>query len=487
MVNVVQQRNRMAIKCPGVRVLACLLIVSSVVLSLGVYNGVLYPSEKIAQEKKPNFIIFLTDDQDLVLNSMNAMPKLKNLIGDYGITAKNMFATTPICCPSRASIFTGLYMHNHHTYNNTMEGGCNSVEWRRKKEPRGFPAIFKEHGYNTFYAGKYLNMYGKKKGGGVKHIPFGWDWWIGLVGNSAYYNYFLSVNGTKIPHGQNPSIDYLPHVLEKHWLLRQEPNPLPMDAIAGVDEVFRNRLRTLQTVDDIVANLHGLLKDKNLLDETYLIFTSDHGYHTGMFSQPIDKRQPYEFDIRVPLLVSGPMIPKQKVLDDVVLNIDLAPTLLEMAKIPKPDDLIMDGQSFAHLLFQKTSDEQIPHDFRDDFLIEYSGQGGEVGSKTCPISQDPNVSQCLEKFYCKCQDARNNTYMCLRQLNSKLNTKFCIFLDDEVNLVSRPHFLNFIEHYDLSKDPYELHNLNEVLAESERTELRSRVLELSRCSGLSCV
>ena len=71
MVNVVQQKNKMAIKCPSVQVLACLLIVSSVVLTFGVYNVILHPSEKIAQEeKKPNFIFFLTDDQDLVLNSM---------------------------------------------------------------------------------------------------------------------------------------------------------------------------------------------------------------------------------------------------------------------------------------------------------------------------------------------------------------------------------------------------------------------------------
>ena len=63
------------------------------------------------------------------------------------------------------------------------------------------------------YAGKYLNQYGRKEGGGVEHVPPGWDWWAGLVGNSKYYNYTLSINGKAEHHGDNYTRDYLTDVI----------------------------------------------------------------------------------------------------------------------------------------------------------------------------------------------------------------------------------------------------------------------------------
>ena len=94
--------------------------------------------------------------------------------------------------------------------------------------------------------------------------------------------------------------------------------------MAEVDAVFRDRWRTLLSVDDLVAGLVARLEQEQLLDTTYILYTrchpapgylittytsSDHGYHLGEFSMPIDKRQPYEFDIRVPFILRGPGIP----------------------------------------------------------------------------------------------------------------------------------------------------------------------------------
>ena len=76
--------------------------------------------------------------------------------------------------------------------------------------------LSQEAGYRTMYAGKYLNQYGEGAGGGVQHVPPGWDWWLGLVGNSRYYNYTLSVNGKAKSHGDNYVRDYLTDVIRRH-------------------------------------------------------------------------------------------------------------------------------------------------------------------------------------------------------------------------------------------------------------------------------
>lgn len=69
------------------------------------------------------------------------------------------FVASPLCCPSRASILTGKYPHNHHVINNTLEGNCSSKEWQKSEEAHTFPALLKSAaGYQTFFAGKYLNQ-----------------------------------------------------------------------------------------------------------------------------------------------------------------------------------------------------------------------------------------------------------------------------------------------------------------------------------------
>jgi len=81
---------------------------------------------------------------------------------------------------------TGRYQHNTKVFNNTVAGGCNSDFWRSQLEPTSVSVAAKNNGYTTYYAGKYLNQYGSKAAGGVKHVPKGWDHWNGLVGNSRF-------------------------------------------------------------------------------------------------------------------------------------------------------------------------------------------------------------------------------------------------------------------------------------------------------------
>ena len=112
---------------------------------------------------------------------------------------------------------------------------------------------------------------------------------------------------------------------------------------------FRNRLRTLLSVDTLVDGLLSRLD----LTNTFVIFTSDHGFHLGQFRLPYDKRQPYETDLRVPLWVRGPGVPANVTLDALVaMTVDLAPTLLDMGGAGQAAKRGMDGTSFLPNLRQ---------------------------------------------------------------------------------------------------------------------------------------
>lgn len=455
-----------------------------------------------AQTNRPNMVFFLTDDLDLELGSMmKPLVRTRMLIGDDGVTFANAYVTTPLCCPSRSSIMTGRYAHNAGVFNNSLTGGCSSRGWQRGPERSAFAVDLQRAGYETFYAGKYLNQYGHKRAGGVQHVPPGWTNWNGLVGNSVYYNYTLSINGTAEKHNDSPKKDYLTDVLRakalsflegrvdqrrpffmmlstpsphspftpavrhmdafpnlkaprtpafnisangtKHWLVRRAIHPIPEDVVSWIDETYRNRLRTLLSVDDMVADVLSYLASKQLLNNTYVFFTSDNGYHLGQYSMPKDKRHPYETDIHVPLLVRGPGIVAGRTEQGVALNVDLAPTFLDLAGLPPRGD--MDGVSLKPLLLGNASRSNRP---RQSFLVEYTGEGEESKHHgKCPVLQD--VSGCDPAVECECQDSKNNTYLCTRHISAEANTKICAFDDEE----------SFVESYNLTGDPYELQNL----------------------------
>ena len=77
----------------------------------------------------PNIVMFLTDDQDLVLNGLEPMPKTREWFSD-GQIFENAFVSTPVCCPSRSSLLTGRYQHNTKVVNNSVAGNCYGEEWR---------------------------------------------------------------------------------------------------------------------------------------------------------------------------------------------------------------------------------------------------------------------------------------------------------------------------------------------------------------------
>jgi N-acetylglucosamine-6-sulfatase len=199
-------------------------LIMSIMAMLAIMNPV---STMADTRQRSNIVLFITDDLDLVLDGMTPLTKTRSWFESVGQIFTNAFVSTPVCCPSRSSLLTGTknystfcvilratlgffkgrYQHNTHVVNNSVSGNCYGTEWTSGNglEARGtFASIInQESGYETFYAGKYLNEYHGKA------VPPGWDHWAGLIGNSRYYNYTLNMNGKLVEHGNDYVKDYL--------------------------------------------------------------------------------------------------------------------------------------------------------------------------------------------------------------------------------------------------------------------------------------
>jgi N-acetylglucosamine-6-sulfatase len=148
-----------------------------------------------AADAKPNIVVLMTDDQTLA--SMSVMPKTTRLLGDRGTTFTRSFVGYSLCCPSRATLFTGQYAHNHGVLSNQLPSGG----YTRLDKSNWLPLWLQAAGYRTMHVGKFLNGYGRDAP--PTEVPPGWNDWHATVDPSTYsfYGYTVNENGVLRTYG----------------------------------------------------------------------------------------------------------------------------------------------------------------------------------------------------------------------------------------------------------------------------------------------
>jgi N-acetylglucosamine-6-sulfatase len=447
---------------------------------------------------KPNIVFVLTDD--LSMDLLRYMPHVLAM-QRRGLRFQDYFVSDSLCCPSRASIFTGDFPHDTGIVQNVGRRGGYLTFERRNEALRSFPMYLQRAGYATAMMGKYLNGYLQRKDASpsrrLSHEPPGWSDWAVAGWGYPEFDYLLDEDGSLRLFGRRPS-DYLTDVLSRHgvrfidraaragkpFFLElatfaphypyvpaprdrgdfpnvRAPRPpsfnvLPAGAPrwlsghrrlgprrqARLDRVFRLRVQAVQAVDRMIGAVERALAARGVARNTYLVFSSDNGYHIGQYRLMPGKMTAFDTDIRVPLVVVGPGVPAGARTPAMAENVDLAKTFAAIAGTTMPGD----GHSLLPLLAGRR-----PAGWRNAVLVEHHG---------------PRWSR-LDPDRQRAASGNPTTYRAMRTHN----LLYVEYADGEREL------------YDLRRDPFELHNLAPGLTARRRERLHKALAALRRCHG----
>jgi len=465
---------------------------------------------------RPNIILILTDDLDRNLGTLDKMPKMKELLADEGLTFPNMFVSESLCCPSRSSIQRSQYIHNHQVLGNEPPNGGFEKFHALHEDESTVGTWLKAAGYRTGFMGKYLNGYPDTAA--QNYIPPGWDDWNSPAGGNPYseFNYTMNENGNLVKYGNQPT-DYMTDVLSKKatgfiqkaatdrtpfflfvatYAPHQPATPAPRHAnafqgektprppsynepdVSGkpawirskpllpppaqnqMDNLYRRRLQTMLAVREMIENVLATLRSTGQLENTYILFASDNGFHMGEHRLHAGKLTPYEEDIRVPLFIRGPGIKGGRVRTELVGNIDLAPTIAEIAGARVPD--FVDGRSLLPLLHN----DDKPEHWREAFLVEQQETHFNAG---------PRKRKVLEP-----QDPLEQQLAAARQ---GVPAYAAIRTSDYIYVLYED---GFRELYDINADPYELNNIVDKADKNLVARLDKWLAAFRKCRGSSC-
>ncbi|HEY7874492.1 MAG TPA: sulfatase [Actinomycetota bacterium] len=364
---------------------------------------------------RPNILLLLTDDQ--TMRSLEHMPYLSSQPEGNWVSFERAVISTPMCCPSRVTILTGQYSHEH---------GVISNNGRKFDDDESLAVWLDREGYRTGLIGKYLNEY--PFGRGETYIPPGWDYWNAVLdsGNEAdYYRYSMSDNGTVRTYGSEPQ-DYQTDVLTSDAVDFIESGPpirpfflmvsyraphraadggaaIPAPRHEGAYEdlgfelppsfneanvadkprwvrklpernagsqirAYRAEAESMLAVDESVATLMDTLSDRRALDNTVIVFMTDNGYARGEHRW-VTKQCPYAPCYQTPLLIRYPGA-EQRTDARLVSNVDIAPTLADVGDATP--QLPQDGKSLVPLLTGKDGP------WRDSALLAWRARRGTI-------------------------------------------------------------------------------------------------------------
>jgi arylsulfatase A-like enzyme len=508
---------------------------------------------------RPNFVLIVADDLDSL--TLGQMPSIDRLLRQQGTTFANFLVSMPSCGPSRASILRGQYAHNHGVLDNTGPVGGFGRFFELGREDSTVATWLHDAGYRTGLFGKYLNDYNTIA---PDHVPPGWDDWAAWAGRGKFFGYRLNEQGHLIDYrrrdgvcetdaltdkarqfiehavaAEQPFFAYIaphaPHepnrpalrhesafpdvtaprspsfnetdVADKPAWVQELPALTDLEA-ARIDALYQRRLRSMLAVDEMVSTLIDTLTERGVLANTYVLLTSDNGWHFGEHRLPEGKGTPYEETIRVPLLVRGPDVPAGRVETRVASLIDLAPTFAALAEAPAPH--FVDGRSLAPLL---AGDDAAP--WRQAVLVEMSsvippidlapesGEAFAAPETTSPplapestTGPDPEPTTRQDSKSTREPQPRAPAKPIRAPHDDKPNQKGVIWSGTRIPEFWLLHTADLVyieyeadagrELYDLRSDPFQEENLVADVDGETQQVLSERLAALATCAGETC-
>ncbi|KAI8624345.1 arylsulfatase [Xylariaceae sp. FL1651] len=444
-----------------------------------------------AAAAKPNIVFIMTDDQDRRLGSMDYMPILQQELVAKGTEFTNHYTNQALCCPSRSTLLRGQTVQVH-TINGffldrirtTCLTGFTMPATEPNVEPYiddfNLPVLSQNGERPIFYKGFHQTDIIRTKA---------LDRLNNLTSQSAPFFLAIAPFTPHVGYQQDkPSHRTIP--LQRHLELFPDakapktPNynppdeyqanaggwvknlvPMNSSAINFTDFVYRSRIQALAGIDEIIADVVGMLESKGIINNTYIVFTSDNGYHLGQHRMPGGKSLFYNEDTNLPFVVRGPGVPANVTSDIPSLHIDLAPTFLDIAGVPEANrPVFFDGRSVLPQWHDPKSVSAAgaaagQSNSKESINIEYWGRAG---------IEAPSAAQLGSPF-------ANTTYKTIRLLGAQQSWVYTVWCSGEREL------------YNTAADPYELVNLAHKANSTQLVNRLNALLMVTKsCEQNSC-